>query len=108
MCYANKIKPNLLNRVSTEASHRAVAARRADVGLCVENAAREAGEDFIPLTSEDYYLAWRKDAVPTSLNKILTTLQSDGWRSSVVKFKGVSGVDCGTEIDCQKEFEWWD
>ena len=112
LCHANKIKPNLLNRVSTEASHRAVAlaiaAGRADAGLCVENAAREAGADFIPLTSEDYYLAWRKDAVPTSLTKILTTLQSDEWRSSVVKFKGVSGVDCGTEIDCQKEFGWWD
>lgn len=112
LCLAANVDPARLRRASSEASHRAVAlavaAGRADAGLCVENAARQAGADFIPLTVEDYCLAWRRDAVPASLDKILLTLRSDEWRNSAGKFAGVSGSSCGLDVDVRAELGWWD
>ena len=105
------LDPAGLHRVSTEVSHRAVAmavaAGRADAGLCVENAARQAGADFLPLTVEDYFLAWRRESAPAHLDKVLSTLSSDEWRSTVVRFAGVSGINCGEPVDCRTEFGWW-
>lgn len=112
LCLEANVDPAGLRRTSSEASHRAVAlavaAGRADAGLCVENAARQAGADFIPLTLEDYCLAWRRDAVPASLDKILSTLRSDEWRNSAGKFAGVSGASCGLDVDVRAELGWWD
>ena len=111
LCAQADLDPAGLHRVSTEVSHRAVAmavaAGRADAGLCVENAARQAGADFLPLTVEDYFLAWRRESAPAHLDKVLSTLSSDEWRSTVVRFAGVSGINCGEPVDCRTEFGWW-
>ena len=70
--------------------------------LCVQ-----AGADFLPLTVEDYFLAWRRESAPAHLDKVLSTLSSDEWRSTVVRFAGVSGINCGEPVDCRTEFGWW-
>lgn len=111
LCAGEGVDPKALVRTAPLSSHSAVAlavaAGEADAGLCVENAARGAGADFVPLVLEDYYLVWRRDAEPSALEKILETLSSDAWRSTVVRFAGSSSVGCGTRVDPRAAFGWW-
>ena len=103
---------SLDNASVIESSHRgvalAVASGRADAGLCVADAAHTAGADFVPLAVEDYYLAWRLDRVPASLNRLLKHLKSDKWRMSGSAFAGFVTDRCGEVVNQKRELGWWD
>ena len=94
---------NVFKPSSIEQSHRAVAVAvssgRADAGLCVEDAAIGAGASFIPLSVEDYFLAWRHDRMPPMLDRWLQVLQSDDWKKTAENFAGVSSENCGERVD---------
>lgn len=86
-----------------EESHRmvamAVAAGRADAGLCVETAAKQCGDAYVPLAQEDYLLVRRADAASPALERLLAVLASSDWRKSAQSFPGVDGARCGEAFD---------
>ncbi len=77
-----------------------VAAGMADTGFCVEAAARQFGLDFIPLTTEDYVLACRRDALDSlAIGSLLEQMRSQHFAVAMRDLPGYAPIDCGDLID---------
>lgn len=89
-----------------EFTHAAVAATiasgAADAGLGVEAAARRFGLDFLPLVREDYFLAFRRDALNSSaVQALLGYLGSREWRGQLAAEPGYLARGTGKLIECE-------
>ncbi|MBE7940842.1 MULTISPECIES: substrate-binding domain-containing protein [Ramlibacter] len=87
---------------------QAVASGAADVGLCIEPAARALGLGFVPLLEEHYHLACLKDALDeppvASLRRVL---RSRGWRDRIAGLPGYTPSRSGQVLSLRRELPWW-
>lgn len=86
-----------------EFTHAAVAATvasgAADAGFGIEAAARRLGQAFVPLVSEDYYLALRSgDARDPALGALSRMLRSRSFRDTVSTLPGYGAARCGDDV----------
>lgn len=83
-----------------EFTHAAVAAYvasgMADAGMGVETPAQRFKLDFIPLTTERYFLLCKKaDLQGAALQAVLSVLSSDAFQSAVNQLPGYAAAKCG-------------
>ena len=86
-----------------EMTHSAVAAliagHQADLGIGVQAAAAQYRLGFVPLVTERYYLACRRDLLDApALRKLLEVLRSPGFASVVAALPGYTTQDAGTVL----------
>jgi putative molybdopterin biosynthesis protein len=87
-----------------ETTHGAVAAlvagSQADVGFGVEAAAAHYRLGFVPVCTERYFLACRKDDLDApAIIALIATLKSDAFRGRVDRLAGYSAPDAGELFD---------
>jgi molybdate transport repressor ModE-like protein len=85
----------------SEYTHAAVAAHiasgMADAGVGVETAARQFNLGFVPLLTERYFLAARREALESPLfERVLDAMRSREFRAQIVKLQGLDPGPCGT------------
>jgi molybdate transport repressor ModE-like protein len=88
---------------SEEHTHAAVAALvasgEADAGLGIEAAARRFGLDFVPIVTEDYLLAMRRDRLrDPSVLQLRAELESATFRQGVESLGGYDARGSGEEV----------
>jgi molybdate transport repressor ModE-like protein len=88
---------------SEEHTHAAVAALvaggEADAGLGIEAAARRFGLDFVPIATEDYLLATRRDRLnDPALLALRAQLGSPAFRADVESLGGYDAGEAGAEV----------
>lgn len=89
---------------SAVAAH--VAAGMADTGFGVQAAAAQFGLEFIPLTSEQYWLLCRSDAVmQEALQRFLQVIAAPVFCQAVEQLPGYSEHSCGELVDLEKVFD---
>lgn len=89
---------------SAVAAH--VAAGMADAGFGVQAAAAQFGLHFIPLTSEQYWMVCRADAVmQEAMQRFLAQLASEAFRQAVAALPGYSEQGSGDFIDLEAVFD---
>jgi molybdate transport repressor ModE-like protein len=86
-----------------EFTHAAVAATvasgAADAGFGIEAAARRLEQAFIPIVSEDYYLALRSgDARSPAIETLLRILRNSRFRATISALPGYSAARCGESV----------
>lgn len=94
-----------------EPSHAAVAqtiaSGRADVGLCIEAAARSRGLDFVPLLWEEYFLVClAPDLEQPALRALLAVLRSDDWQRRLASLAGYAPARSGQVLDLHEALPW--
>ena len=108
-----RIKPeHLLGYDKQELSHRAVAtciaSGKADAGLAIESAALAAGLDFIPLATENYWLACLKSALDSPPVRVLREhLASTDWQNKLEEVQGYQSNQSGIVHSLRQELPWW-
>lgn len=95
-----------------ELSHSAVAtciaSGQADVGLAIESAALAAGLGFIPLATENYWLACLKSALDTPPVLLLRAhLASTIWQKKLQEMSGYQTNQSGNVHSLRQELPWW-
>jgi putative molybdopterin biosynthesis protein len=96
-----------------EQTHLAVAANiaggLADVGLGIEAAAIEFGLHFVPLASEDYFLACLKPSLQSpAVQRLREVLSSADWNKLMVSLPGYSlGPTPGRVLTMTAALPWW-
>jgi putative molybdopterin biosynthesis protein len=96
-----------------EQTHVAVAANiasgMADVGLGIEAAAMEFGLHFVPLASEDYFLACLKPSLDTpAVQRLCAVLGSDAWLTLMAALPGYApGPAPGRVLTMTAALPWW-
>lgn len=95
---------------TSEFTHMAIAAHiasgMADVGIGVETAAWRCGLDFIPLAKERYFFAVQRDSLNHPLmDRLLTLLDSEQYRSYVAQLVGYDATDIGKVLSLQQAFD---
>jgi putative molybdopterin biosynthesis protein len=96
-----------------EQTHVAVAASvaggLADAGLGIEAAALEFGLHFLPLASEDYFLACLKPSLQTpAVQRLCQVLGSAGWQQLVAALPGYElGAAPGRVLSMTTALPWW-
>lgn len=85
----------------SEYTHAAIAAHvasdMADAGLGVETAARQFHLGFVPLLTERYFLAVRREALESPLfERVLGAMRSPEFHAELVKLQGLDPGPCGT------------
>lgn len=98
--------------LNTEPSHAAVATAiasgRADTGMAIESAAPAAGLDFVPLSTERYWLACLKSALDTpAVMALRDILRSQGWHQSLNGMVGYEVDQTGQVQSLSRELPWW-
>lgn len=88
---------------SEEYTHAAVAALvasgEADTGLGIEAAARRFGLDFVPLATEDYFLALNRNRLREApFATLLAYLRSKAFREEVQALGGYESAQAGEEV----------
>jgi putative molybdopterin biosynthesis protein len=107
------IKPEqLLGYDRQELSHSAVATSiasgQADAGLAIESAALAAGLDFIPLATENYWLACLKSALDSPpVLALRDHLVSPGWQNNLQDMPGYQPNQSGRVQSLRQELPWW-
>lgn len=107
------IKPaQLLGYDRQELSHSAVAtciaSGQADAGLAIESAAPAAGLDFIPLVTENYWLACLKSALDSPPVWVLRQhLASSDWQMNLQEMHGYEANQSGNVHSLRQELPWW-
>ncbi|MGJ8679159.1 substrate-binding domain-containing protein [Paraglaciecola sp.] len=94
-----------------EYTHSAVAAfiasGMADVGLGIEAAAENFGLDFIPVTSEHYLLACRKQVVEQkSVEQLLNNIRQPSFIDKIHLLPGYTPETCGNIRQVSDMFSW--
>jgi putative molybdopterin biosynthesis protein len=108
-----RIKPEqLLGYDRQELSHSAVAtciaSGQADAGLAIESAAMAAGLDFIPLVTENYWLACLKSALDSPPVFVLREhLASADWQLTLDEMSGYAANQSGNVHSLRQELPWW-
>lgn len=97
---------SIVGYATEEHTHAAVAALvaegEADAGLGIEAAARHFGLDFVPLVTEDYFLAVRRDRLREPPVAALTEfLRSPAFRAEVEALGGYEAGQAGDEVALQ-------
>ncbi len=92
-----------------EFTHAAVAAYvasgMADAGIGVETAARQLGLDFVPLATERYWLACRREALERpALHTLLETLRSAAFAAALARLPGYDGRGAGELVELAVAF----
>jgi putative molybdopterin biosynthesis protein len=95
-----------------ELSHSAVAtcvaSGHADAGLAIESAALAVGLDFIPLVTENYWLACLKSALDSPpVAALRQHLASQSWQSTLQAMPGYQTNQSGNVHSLRKELPWW-
>jgi putative molybdopterin biosynthesis protein len=96
-----------------EQTHVAVAASvaggLADAGLGIEAAALEFGLHFLPLASEDYFLACLKPSLQTpAVQRLCEVLGSPAWKRMVTALPGYEpGPAPGKVLSMTAALPWW-
>lgn len=96
-----------------EQTHVAVAANiaggLADVGLGIEAAALEFGLHFVPLASEDYFLACLKPSLDTpAVQRLCEVLGGDAWKNMMAALPGYAlGPTPGRVLPMTAALPWW-
>lgn len=96
-----------------EQTHVAVAASiaggLADVGLGIEAAAIEFGLHFVPLASEDYFLACLKPSLASpAVQRLCEVLASTAWRQMMAALPGYAqGPNPGQVLAMTAALPWW-
>ena len=76
-----------------------IASGLADAGFGVETGARQFGLDFIPVVSERYFLACRREALHTpALRRIGDVLASRQFRAEGAKLPGIDVTEAGATL----------
>ena len=107
------IKPEQLNGYERqELSHSAVAtciaSGQADAGLAIESAALAAGLDFIPLVTENYWLACLKSALDSPpVSALRQHLAGHDWQNTLQAMPGYQANPSGNVHSLRKELPWW-
>ena len=96
----------------TEPSHGAVAARiasgQADVGLAIESVAAAASLDFVPIATENYWLACLKSALDTpAVVALRGHLQNEAWHQTLQSMQGYEINSTGQVQSLRKVLPWW-
>jgi molybdate-binding protein len=94
---------------SGEFTHAGVAAYiasgMADAGLGVETAARKFGLEFLPITSERYFLICANESLGSPLvNPVVNILRSDQFRAAAANLAGVDVTGAGTLAPIDEAF----
>jgi putative molybdopterin biosynthesis protein len=102
----------LLGYDRQELSHSAVAtciaSGQADAGLAIESAAPAAGLDFIPLVTENYWLACLKSALDSPPVRVLRQhLASSDWQLNLQEMHGYEANQSGNVHSLRQELPWW-
>lgn len=89
-----------------EFTHAAIAAMiasdAADAGMGVSAAAQRFGLDFVPLISEHYFLAIRRDRLDRPVVKdVLDFFSSPAWAQLLATEPGYEAADNGKQIECK-------
>jgi molybdate transport repressor ModE-like protein len=92
-----------------EYTHAAVAAYiasgMADAGLGLETAARQFHLGFVPLVTERYFLAVRRDAADSPMmQRLLGVLRGKEFKAQIVKLQGLDGARCGKIEEIHEAF----
>ena len=107
------IKPEqLLGYDRQELSHSAVATSiasgQADAGLAIESAALATGLDFVPLATENYWLACLKSALDSPpVLALRDHLVSPGWQNNLQDMPGYQPNQSGRVQSLRQELPWW-
>ncbi len=107
------IKPEQLQGYDRqELSHSAVATRiasgQADAGLAIESAALASGLDFIPLATENYWLACLKSALDSPpVLALRDHLVSAAWQHCLQDMPGYQPNQSGRVQSLRQELPWW-
>ncbi len=107
------IKPEqLLGYDRQELSHSAVATSiasgQADAGLAIESAALASGLDFIPLATENYWLACLKSALDSPpVLALRDHLVSAAWQHCLQDMPGYQPNQSGRVQSLRQELPWW-
>ena len=96
-----------------ELSHSAVAtciaSGQADAGLAIESAALAAGLDFIPLVTENYWLACLKSALDSApVQSLRQHLLASEWQTTLQQMPGYQANQSGNVHSLRQELPWWD
>ncbi len=95
-----------------ELSHSAVAtciaSGQADAGLAIESAALATGLDFIPLATENYWLACLKSALDSPpVVALRQHLEAAEWQHTLAGMPGYEAKLSGNVHSLRKELPWW-
>jgi len=95
-----------------EASHAAVAlavaSGSADAGLGIEAAAAAHGLSFVPLVTEDYYLACLKAALEQPpVQALRQVLAGAAWQQRLAQLAGYEPSRSGEVLSLSRELPWW-
>ena len=107
------IKPEQLKGYERqELSHSAVAtciaSGQADAGLAIESAALAAGLDFIPLVTENYWLACLKSALDSPpVAALRQHLSGHDWQNTLQAMPGYQANPSGNVHSLRQELPWW-
>lgn len=107
------IKPEQLQGYDRqELSHSAVATSiasgQADAGLAIESAALACGLDFIPLATENYWLACLKSALDSPpVLALRDHLVSAAWQHCLQDMPGYQPNQSGRVQSLRQELPWW-
>jgi putative molybdopterin biosynthesis protein len=85
-----------------------IASGAADTGLVIEAAARARGLDFVPLVTEDYYLACLKSTLeqpPTAA--LRAVLASSAWQQRLAQLPGYAPEHSGEVLSLSARLPWW-
>lgn len=86
----------------------AIASGRADVGIGIEAAAVEAGLEFCPIATENYYLlCLKKDLETPALQTLRNRLASETWRHVLYKLPGYAPYCPGQILSLTQALGWW-
>jgi putative molybdopterin biosynthesis protein len=85
-----------------------IASGQADAGLAIESAAPAAGLDFIPLVTENYWLACLKSALDSPPVCVLREhLASSDWQMTLQELHGYEANHSGNVHSLRQELPWW-
>jgi molybdate-binding protein len=96
----------------TEPSHRAaaeaVASGVADASFGIEAAARARGLGFVPLASEQYFLAVLRQTLDApAVRTLLELLQSAEWQEQLNALPGYAAEHSGEVMSLRRVLPWW-
>lgn len=94
---------------TAEFTHDAVAAHiasgMADAGMGVEVGARKFNLDFVPLVSERYFLACRKDNLASpAIKDVIAVLSSSEFKAFINNYHGLDSATSGKVISIKEAF----
>jgi len=87
---------------------QAVAAGQADVGLCIEAAARSRDLDFVPLLWEEYFLVCDKMMLAQpAIRALQAVLRSESWLRRLSALAGYAPARSGEALALRDVLPWW-